>query len=588
MADAFPSAARHRVRRRPASTAVHSSASEPVLSAGSSHHHRRESRTAALAKRVEALSGVVSRQSIELTALQGSAVKDAAELADLKARVVQREASKAQEMEVEEEEEEEEEKEDPWDISYVVNVYSYSMAQLLDGSLAGGIFVKAEAVLALSVLMCIQLAFSFGVFDVAMGYLMRDQTYAYMPPVDNSIFYAPSVTASGVPHVNVLLSVAAILLQCTLVSGDSISTLCSANPLERLFFALPQGRGHRQHHGSSHRRHPPRHHRHRRHTRPLAPRPAWRSRPLEAAGDALLVLSLQIFWAIRATLVPALSTLGMALLLANTDNGLDIVLNSLAVGFIVELDDMLYPNLVLGPCRAAYEELEAHGPAKGNPMGSQRTVRHVYFTAAALWCANSLLALFLYLGVVGYDETFLGFSTEDMASHRVETTALAYLFASCMLRALILMAAYMAVAYELHRPTDWAERSRTQRLGFAMRVFVYGVANFGVAQVVFTTVFIGFKYKFGNVGAYTGTYWLVRVCLDGGDIWGFAPAGFEYDERACKNLHDPEVVGFNVHEVLTEYLVTAYDTTYGAVVAGVWRLPSSYFFGAPFVGMNAD
>jgi len=64
---------------------------------------------------------------------------------------------------------------------------------------------------------------------------------------------------------------------------------------------------------------------------------------------------LHFFWFCRAVLVPATILFGTAELLSNSDDAVDIVLNSVAAGFIFELDEMLYLQFLTMRRRENYE-----------------------------------------------------------------------------------------------------------------------------------------------------------------------------------------------------------------------------------------
>ena len=60
--------------------------------------------------------------------------------------------------------------------------------------------------------------------------------------------------------------------------------------------------------------------------------------------DALLVIPLQLAWALRCFLLPVCAAMGTSFALGSADSAVDIVLNSVAVGFLFELDDVMYTS----------------------------------------------------------------------------------------------------------------------------------------------------------------------------------------------------------------------------------------------------
>ena len=154
-----------------------------------------------------------------------------------------------------------------------------------------------------------------------MHILSRCAITASSPP--SQVHKTAILNGNHQPIINVVASLIAILM---LVSGpvrdDSIQTFFSAHPVDRLLF--------RKH--GSHRR-----------------RRMW-------LRDLLFVTPLQLAWAVRALLTPTLAVLGTAMALASAESAVDIVLNSVAIGFIFEFDDALYTILLTAPDRRRYED----------------------------------------------------------------------------------------------------------------------------------------------------------------------------------------------------------------------------------------
>jgi len=65
---------------------------------------------------------------------------------------------------------------------------------------------------------------------------------------------------------------------------------------------------------------------------------------------------LMVAWCCRALLLPILGGLGTAQAFAGSSSAQDIVLNSVAIGFVYELDDVLYQTLLPERTRKAYEQ----------------------------------------------------------------------------------------------------------------------------------------------------------------------------------------------------------------------------------------
>ena len=73
------------------------------------------------------------------------------------------------------------------------------------------------------------------------------------------------------------------------------------------------------------------------------------------ARDILCVVPLQLAWAMRVVYMPILAAVASAYALAIVESAVDIVLNSVAVGFIFEFDDLLYATLLSARARQQYE-----------------------------------------------------------------------------------------------------------------------------------------------------------------------------------------------------------------------------------------
>ena len=122
--------------------------------------------------------------------------------------------------------------------------------------------------------------------------------------------------------INVLASfVAVIMFVSGPVRDDTLQTLFTAQPMDRLIFRK----------GGS-----------------KVSRRRW-------VCDALCAVPLMLVWAVRMMLVPTLAVHGTAMGMASAESAVDIVLNSVAVGFIFEFDDLLYATLLSARARQKYE-----------------------------------------------------------------------------------------------------------------------------------------------------------------------------------------------------------------------------------------
>lgn len=155
-----------------------------------------------------------------------------------------------------------------------------------------------------------QLILAFAFFDATWWTADVAKLYpAYKDPIEIHNFYTNKtfdIESDGIvqrqPIVNVLASIAAAVL---LVSGplrdDLLQTLLVPPPADALFFSAPNAA-------------------------------TERARRARLVTDAILVVPLQVAWALRCFLVPACAAMGTAFALSSADSAVDIVLNSVAVG----------------------------------------------------------------------------------------------------------------------------------------------------------------------------------------------------------------------------------------------------------------
>ena len=193
------------------------------------------------------------------------------------------------------------------DVSSVFNMYGWCLDTAFGDVQEGGgvnLLSASGKILLLAALAFIQLTFAFGVYDVSMLFKLRDDTNAFKPFVDNSLFYADAATDGRVPIINIYCSAFSLLLLSLLVRQETQGTILSMCPLEPIL---------------------------------LPPPPAQRNKPtapLTAAGmavRAVFAIVLQVFWSIRMCMLPGMCLIATSLINAQADNALDIVLNSAAV-----------------------------------------------------------------------------------------------------------------------------------------------------------------------------------------------------------------------------------------------------------------
>ena len=140
-----------------------------------------------------------------------------------------------------------------------------------------------------------------------------------------NFYYTTDVFGIGgdQPAINLYASTTAFLLLGLYMRKDNISTLATAHPIEILF-------------------------------EQDWPR-SLRHQPLLLLWRSVAGLILWAAWCVRAMLLPAYAGVGGALALAGSARADEIVLNSVAISFLFELDDMFY-TLTRVRTRAAFEK----------------------------------------------------------------------------------------------------------------------------------------------------------------------------------------------------------------------------------------
>ncbi|EOD18809.1 hypothetical protein EMIHUDRAFT_209398 [Emiliania huxleyi CCMP1516] len=349
------------------------------------------------------------------------------------------------------------------DVSSVFNMYGWCLDTAFGDVQEGGgvnLLSASGKILLLAALAFIQLTFAFGVYDVSMLFKLRDDTNAFKPFVDNSLFYADAATDGRVPIINIYCSAFSLLLLSMLVRQETQGTILSMCPLEPIL---------------------------------LPPPPAQRNKPtapLTAAGmaeRAVFAIVLQVFWSIRMCMLPGMCLIATSLINAQADNALDIVLNSAAaaVAFILELDDLLYEQIVPLQSRAAYEERQSNSPRASSPIASRRgrTLEPsrrgrtlVGFYSNAVLALDFAIGLCCYLASAGdggkESRLVPGLYPSSEPDYPLEYTYLKY-----HVRALW--------ADEFRASLSLCSAALAGRVGL-LRVLLYGVAVLGFACAVYT------------------------------------------------------------------------------------------------------
>ena len=172
-------------------------------------------------------------------------------------------------------------------------------------------------------LIYVQLIFAYALWDNSKLFAVLGRRASLAPTLSHSFFYWDLLLGNGTPVIHVMVSTTAFVLLALCARQDAQALLLSGCPLEHLLLPDAMAQGHADHErtGAS------------RAATPLALHAG------RLAGHTIGIY-LQVIWTFRATLVPSLTLLASALICASTTNAAELVLNSVAAAFILELDDV--------------------------------------------------------------------------------------------------------------------------------------------------------------------------------------------------------------------------------------------------------
>lgn len=160
--------------------------------------------------------------------------------------------------------------------------------------------------------------------DVYLG----NQFNFFQPHVQEFNYY-PSGSWNSQPTITFLAGLAACVLLGFVIREEDVETLMTVSPIDVILY----------------RKRPP--------DEPL----------MRTASHVIFAVVLQAAWSCRALIVPTFVALGTSVALAGSTDALDVVLNSVAAGFILEVDDYIMPALVGEDEASAFEErpIDDHG-----------------------------------------------------------------------------------------------------------------------------------------------------------------------------------------------------------------------------------
>ena len=244
------------------------------------------------------------------------------------------------------------------------NLYSYTFEMVVNSHISFSESLPALAKLVFMSLLQTVLVYAFlnaGWLDVKQG-----NTNLLGGLISEASFYpGASIVMNGnaVPTINLLASFLGMLLLCIVMQDENHDTMRQMPPLVLLLYLYKEGRV----------------------------QGSW----YERAWQVFACLILQCAWAVRAIFVPVAAAVGTACELASVDSATDVVLNAVAVGFIFEVDEMLYVSMLTTAERRAYEEGPSRTPA--HLRIGQRNERTVFLCS---WLCIFVDLLFLTVDYV--------------------------------------------------------------------------------------------------------------------------------------------------------------------------------------------
>jgi len=342
------------------------------------------------------------------------------------------------------------------DAADLTNLYSYAIIQI-DHLLSTPISARRCGRLLFMIMYAttltgIQLLFAYGFYDASVVLKVQYKTLeSFRDPLPFSFWYAESVIP-GTQEVmlNVILSVCAVVLLAVYLKNDNEGTLVTVCPLEML--CLPQAGG-----GAPH---------------------VFAHGPLSVAWRLVVVLLAQITWCLRALLMPVLAGYGTVGAMLNASNGQDIVLNSVAIGFVLELDEFLYDNL-LGKATHEYHQkfaLPATAPLAVQGGSSIATVH-----AKLIYVLDLVLLLHAFFTEV-YDPSHIDLPTMVEVDIRRRYDRF---------RIHIMMRATMLALAQGHLAMAGAKVRQMSRLSLVPHVFILMALMIASAAGIYTFVLAG-------------------------------------------------------------------------------------------------
>ena len=235
------------------------------------------------------------------------------------------------------------------DLDDIKNFYSFCVLTMLRSESPLNILAMFVG---LTIMMLVQVVYAYGFSDASQMLFFVSMYPGFNDQLDVSMLYPSSIVpGTFTPLINLAASISSLFLLCLLMKNDTEGTLLTPCPLEALL--LPS----------------------------LEETEARKSLPmriLAGLGRTVLCLVLQLFWTVRAIFLPVYACLGTAGGFCASKQAQEIVLNSVAIAFVFELDEFSYVNLIGKPRRLQFEETP---PPPTSPLSP-------FFPSGRAWVAR--------------------------------------------------------------------------------------------------------------------------------------------------------------------------------------------------------
>jgi len=248
--------------------------------------------------------------------------------------------------------------------------------------------------------------------------------------------------------------------------------------------------------------------------------------PLSACWRIVVVFVGMGCWTIRSLLVPVLAGYGTVGAMLNSSNGQDIVLNSVAIGFVLELDEFLYDNVLSKRAQQSYQETTLPSTSPLSVRGGSK-VATTY--AYLIYVLDIVLLLHAFFEEI-YDASALDLTTmvEVDIKRRYDRIRL-----HLLLRAALLALTHGQLAMLSAKSRRWS------RVRLAGPVLLFMVLVVAFAAMMYTVMIAGFldsrlgcNFPIIMLSPRTMTCCMQREFF----IQGAATLGFDVEE--CEKLDE--------------------------------------------------